>query len=123
VTKALGAFSVFHGVVLAIGEIARNWGHWQWWPLWTIDFVAAGLIFVGGWMTWRTDAPKSHLILVAGWSFATAMTWMSFASHLDDAARAGVRPDGITWAASVGLAVSSICMISSLCLLGRPARR
>ena len=29
------------GTFLAIGETVRNWGNWQWWPFWLVDYIAA----------------------------------------------------------------------------------
>ena len=65
---------------LAIGEAVRNWGDWQWWPFWVVDYVAATLLFSGGVSALRTNGTK---LLAGSWGFACAMSYMSFFSHID----------------------------------------
>ena len=40
--------SIAFAVLLAVGEAVRNWGDWQWWPFWLVDYITAGLLFFGG---------------------------------------------------------------------------
>lgn len=72
--------AVLFGSALAMLEVVRNWGDWQWWPFWVVDYVAAGLLVVGGVMALR-GAPRHWLS--AGWGFACAMFWMSYFGHLE----------------------------------------
>lgn len=71
--------AVAFGLVLGIGEIARNWGDWQWWPFWTVDYIAAGLLVFGGQRALTTGTVRW---LSGAWGFTAAMFWMSFFSHL-----------------------------------------
>ena len=79
------------GVSLGGFELLVNWGQWQWWPYWLVDFVASALLIGGGIQTLRRSEPGLRL-LCAGWAFAIGMAWMSFAGNFEsgvDPARAG----------------------------------
>lgn len=66
------------GAFLAIAEIVRNWGNWQAWPFWIVDFIAAGALVWGG---LRTFSQGSSRLLSAAWGFTVGIFWMSFFSH------------------------------------------
>lgn len=66
------------GLFLAIAEIVRNWGNWQPWPFWIVDFIAAGSLIWGG---LRTLSQGSSRLLSAAWGFTVGIFWMSFFSH------------------------------------------
>ena len=72
--------AVLFGSALAVLEAVRNWGDWQWWPFWVVDYVAAGLLVLGGVAVLRG---RSRHWLGAGWGFACAMFWMSYFGHLE----------------------------------------
>lgn len=72
--------AIAFGLLLAVLEAVRNWGDWQWWPFWVVDYVAAALLVVGGVAVVRG---RSVILLAAGWGFTCAMFWMSYFSHLD----------------------------------------
>lgn len=80
------AFAAF----LAIAETVRNWGDWQWWPFWLVDYVAAILLVSGAVLTLR-GAPLGPRVLAGAWGFTSAMFYMSFWSHV---ARLGQPADG-----------------------------
>ena len=42
-TRASAWLAVGFGGFLALAELARNRGNWQWWPFWLVDFIAAAL--------------------------------------------------------------------------------
>jgi len=67
------------GLVAGIAEVARNYGGWQWWPFWLVDFIAALLLILGGTYALRN---RSSVFLTGAWGFSTAMLYMSFFSHL-----------------------------------------
>jgi len=69
------------GAFLFLGEIARNWGDWQWWPLWVVDVIAASLLIFGGQRALNTGTVRW---LTGGWGFTAAMFWMSFFGHLEN---------------------------------------
>ncbi|MEM9015072.1 MAG: hypothetical protein AAGB02_08185 [Pseudomonadota bacterium] len=33
---------------LAVAELLRNWGDWQWWPFWLVVYVASAFHIAGG---------------------------------------------------------------------------
>jgi hypothetical protein len=106
------------GLFLALAETARNWGRWQWWPFWLVDFVAAALLVAGAVLVLRR-ARGGHPLLCGAWGFATAMFYMSFWSHVaeqGEAAEGNLAQGpltvviGILWAVTVvgfGLALLS----------------
>lgn len=65
---------------LAISEIVRNWGDWQWAPFWIVDYMAAGLLAFGGQRALTTGTVRW---LTGAWGFASAMFYMSFFSHIE----------------------------------------
>lgn len=69
------------GIFLFIGEIVRNWGDWQWWPFWVVDYIAAALLIFGGQRALNTGTVRW---LSGGWGFTAAMFWMSFFSHIEN---------------------------------------
>lgn len=79
------------GVILIIGEIVRNWGHWQPWPFWLVDFIAAGALIWGG---VRTLNQGSSRMLSAAWGFVVGIFWMSYFSHIQVLNEAEVVPQG-----------------------------
>lgn len=84
--------AVAFGLLLAVLETARNWGHWEWWPFWVVDYLAAAMLVAGGWKALQRGVTQ---LLCAAWGFACAMFWMSFFGHLERGLKAGaaVGPD------------------------------
>jgi hypothetical protein len=74
--------AVVFGLSMAVLEIGRNWGHWQWWPFWLVDYVAASLLVSGGLLALKRGATQ---VLCSAWGFTCAMFWMSFFGHLREA--------------------------------------
>lgn len=70
------------GLSLAVLEVVRNWGHWEWWPFWLVDYISASMLVAGGLTALKTRATP---LLCAAWGFSCAMFWMSFFGHLDEA--------------------------------------
>jgi hypothetical protein len=70
------------GLFLAVAETARNWGDWQWWPFWLVDYIAAALL-VSGWRLSTRGATGGAAWLTGAWGFTTAMFYSSFWSHIE----------------------------------------
>lgn len=106
------------GALGAVLEIPRNWGHWEWWPFWVIDYVSAGLLIAGGILALRG---RTDSWLTGGWGFACAMFWMSFFGHYEGLMKAGAAGDAherrLTLIIGVMFAVTIVGLISAL--LGR----
>lgn len=89
--KVSAILAILVGSLLAGFETLVNWGQWQWWPLWLVDYVGAGLLLLGGWLTLKCHASGDRL-LCTGWAFNIGMAWMSMAGNVADGvdpARAG----------------------------------
>lgn len=71
--------ALFFGVFLVIAETVRNWGDWQPWPFWVVDFIAAGALVWGG---VRTLNQGSSRLLSAAWGVTVGIFWMSYFSHV-----------------------------------------
>jgi hypothetical protein len=79
----LAWWAIVWAVLLAVGECARNWGDWQWWPFWLLDFIASALLLVGAWFALRPNQGKCLSPLVGALGFCTAGAYGSFFSHLE----------------------------------------
>ena len=80
--RASAVLALGFGAFLAVGELVRNWGNWQWWPFWLVDYIAVALLLAGGALTLR-GRPGGHTLLCGAWGFTTAMFWMSFWGHVE----------------------------------------
>jgi hypothetical protein len=107
--------AVAFGLALAVLEVVRNWGAWEWWPFWVVDYVAATLLVIGGLMALRRGV--GHW-LTAGWGFTCAMFWMSFFGHyeglLKAGAAAGAREQRLTTIIGIMFAITLIGLATSL---------
>jgi len=75
--------AIIYGLGLASFETYVNWGQWQWWPFWLVDYVAAALLIFSGLATLkrRIYGPK---LLGSDWGFTLGMMWMSLAGNISD---------------------------------------
>jgi hypothetical protein len=117
--KRLSAWTaIAFGLLLAVLEAVRNWGAWQWWPFWVVDYVAAGLLVIGGVLALRRTTARW---LTAGWGFACAMLWMSYFGHREGLMKAGAaaaaREQQLTMIIGAMFAVTIAGLVLSL--LGR----
>ena len=67
---------------LGIGEVAINWGHWQYAPLWIVDFIIVGWLL---WAFFRTRSGNHVYILLGGWAFTAGIFYMALFVSLDPA--------------------------------------
>lgn len=88
--KASAWLAIVFGLALAGLEVVRNWGDWEWWPFWVVDYVAATLLVIGGVLAVRRG--PIH-VLAGGWGFACAMFWMSFFGHYEGLMKAAGATD------------------------------
>jgi hypothetical protein len=65
------------GTALALAETWLNWGDWQPWPFFVVDYLAAALLIVGGVRTLRGMSGGLRL-LSGAWGFTAGMAWMAF---------------------------------------------
>ncbi|MEY3123206.1 MAG: hypothetical protein RI993_2031 [Pseudomonadota bacterium] len=52
------------GIGLGIGETVINWGHWQFAPLWIVDYIVVAWLFLG---FIKTRLGRNIEILLSGW--------------------------------------------------------
>jgi hypothetical protein len=69
--------AIFTGIALALAETWLNWGDWQPWPFFVVDYLAAALLVLGGLRTLRKQKGGLRL-LAGGWGFTAGMAWMAF---------------------------------------------
>ncbi len=112
---------VAFGLLLGVLEAVRNWGDWQWWPFWVVDYLAAIMLVVGGLLALRGFAERW---LSAGWGFASAMFWMSFFGSYRDLVEAGAHVGARekTLTLIIGLMFVVALVGLALSLLGRSRR-
>jgi len=72
--------ALIYAIGLGIGEAVINWGDWQWWPLWVVDYIIVFLLLIA---FWRTRQPGRSLELAAAWAFACGVFYMALFVSLD----------------------------------------
>jgi hypothetical protein len=70
------------GIVLALAETVRRWGHWPFLPFLLDDWIA-GLFLVYGAVRSRRDWDTGRPVQAAAWAFTSGMLYMSFFGHLE----------------------------------------
>lgn len=72
--------AIAFGVFLAIAEAARNWGDWQWWPYWLVDYIAVALLIFGAQRALKTGTVRW---LAGAWGWTAGTFYSSFFSHIE----------------------------------------
>lgn len=72
--------ALIYAIGLGIGEAVINWGDWQWWPLWVVDYIIVVWLLIA---FWRTRQPGRSLELAAAWAFACGVFYMALFVSLD----------------------------------------
>ena len=65
---------------LGIGEAVMNWGHWQYAPLWIVDYI------IVAWLIWgflATRGANGVHVLLGAWAFTAGVFYMAFFASLD----------------------------------------
>lgn len=82
--------ALIFAIGLAIGEAVINWGHWQYAPLWIVDYICVTWLLAG---FWTSRDGKSNAILISGWSFTAAVFYMAFFINLDPENLSRAKPE------------------------------
>ena len=77
---------------LGIGEAVINWGHWQYAPLWIVDYIIVGWLL---WAFFKTRSGGHVHSLLSGWAFAAGIFYMAFFISLDPAIPAHMRAGAV----------------------------
>jgi hypothetical protein len=72
--------AVAFAIGLGIGEAVINWGHWQYAPLWIVDYI------IVAWLLWAAvstrDGRTLHRLMTA-WAFTVGVFYMALFVGLD----------------------------------------
>ncbi|MGE0128142.1 MAG: hypothetical protein AB7U82_08680 [Blastocatellales bacterium] len=79
--------ALLFAIGLGIGEAVINWGHWQFAPLWIVDYICVAWLLAGFYQT-RNEARatpdgKSIAVLASGWAFTAGVFYMALFISLD----------------------------------------
>jgi hypothetical protein len=93
--------ALLYAIGLAIGEAVINssQGHWQYAPLWVIDYFIVAYLLAGFWMTRRG---KYIPILMSAYALSTGVLYIAFFVNFDPELPEAARGQGIV-VALVGL--------------------
>lgn len=80
VTKINRILAFLFATGLGIGETIINWGHWQYAPLWIVDYVIVIWLLVGAFK--KVNAAS---VLKSAWAFAFGVMYMALAVVTDPA--------------------------------------
>jgi hypothetical protein len=121
----LAWWSVVWAVLLAVGEVVRNWGDWQYWPFWLSDFLASALLLVGAWFALRPNQDNRLSPLVGAFGICTAFAYDSFFSHLatmEQPISGNITHGPLTVIIGVLFGLATLSFLSSLALAVRLGR-
>ena len=65
---------------LGIGEAVINWGHWQYAPLWIVDYICVVWLLAG---FYQTRQGRTIATLMSGWAFTAGVFYMALFVSLD----------------------------------------
>ncbi|HEY3487403.1 MAG TPA: hypothetical protein VGL10_05005 [Gammaproteobacteria bacterium] len=87
---ACSRYCALAAVGLAIGEAVINWGHWQYAPLWIIDYVIAAWLVYG---FYKTQSGGSLHTLMNAWVFTAGIFYIAFFVSLDPGLKTCMQTD------------------------------
>jgi hypothetical protein len=69
---------------LGVGEAVINWGHWQYAPLWIVDYICVAWLLAGFYQTRKKTLDRQGIaVLVSGWAFTAGVFYMALFISLD----------------------------------------
>ena len=80
--------ALLFAIGLGIGEAVINWGHWQYAPLWIVDYIIVVWLI---WAFFKTRSGGHVHVLVSGWAFTAGIFYMALFVSLDPAIPAHLR--------------------------------
>ena len=97
--------ALLFAIGLAIGETIISWGHWQFAPLFIIDYLTAAFLLYAFYQTGKTE--RVYLLLAA-WAFSAGVFYMDLFVNLDPGLPAPLRPTPVVMALIVLVLVLSL---------------
>ena len=97
--------ALLFAIGLAIGETIISWGHWQFAPLFIIDYLTAAFLL---WAYYQTRNPGRASTLLAAWAFSAGVFYMDLFVNLDPQLPAQLRPTTTVMALIVFVLVLSL---------------
>ena len=76
----LRVLAVVFAIGLGIGETVINWGHWQYAPLWIVDYL---MVFWLLWAVWQTKNGQNVHHLLSAWAFTMGVFYIALFVSLD----------------------------------------
>ena len=87
--------ALLFAIGLAIGETIISWGHWQFAPLWFIDYLTAALLLYA---YFKTRQARHVYALLAAWAFSAGVFYMDLFVNLDPQLPQHLRPGTVVMA-------------------------
>ena len=75
--------ALLFAVGLGIGEAMINWGHWQFAPLWIVDYICVVWLLAGFYRTRDKVDGRAVAVLASGWAFTAGVFYMALFISLD----------------------------------------
>ena len=97
--------ALLFAIGLAIGETVISWGHWQFAPLWIIDYLTAIFLLYAFYQTRKAGHVYA---LLAAWAFSAGVFYMDLFINLDPQLPANLRPTSTVMALIVLVLVLSL---------------
>jgi hypothetical protein len=103
--------ALLFAVGLGIGEAVINWGHWQFAPMWIVDYVCVTWLLAGFYQTRsQVVSRQSIAALASGWAFTAGVFYMAFFISLDP----GVAKYDIGRSGTILIAIRLMLLIAAL---------
>jgi hypothetical protein len=113
--------ALLFAIGLAIGETIISWGHWQFAPLFIIDYLTAACLLYAFYTTSRTEKPYA---LLAAWAFSLGVFYMDLFVNLDPQVTPSLRPAPIVmWLMVLCIVVSLAGFLAALFATRAQARK
>jgi hypothetical protein len=97
--------ALLFAIGLGIGETIVSWGHWQFAPLWMVDYLMVIWLLYA---YYKTRQSEHSYTLLAAWAFTLGVFYMDLFVYADPQIPAHVRP------APVVMALIVLCLVISL---------
>lgn len=104
--------ALLFAIGLGIGETIISWGHWQFAPLWMVDYLMVVLLL----LAFCKTAKAEHVYtLLSAWAFTVGVFYMDLFVNIDPQLPAHLRPGpAVTALIVLCLAVSLVGFFTAL---------